>query len=264
MQNSLFTINKVKFNRELSKFENNMKKLAEVSDKTIDDVLKQQAKLFCVDLAFVTQPFGKNLNSKRSGERAIKGDIRNVYLSNNKAYDHLENEKTTGCAKRFYALIKAGKYAEAAKITEKLNLPSMPFDEGLAHQSARKYNGRVYKANPNKFFAYPQKLVEKYIKEIQKRVGMAKSGWYQAAKSINDQSMIKLPSWIKKQVITGRAVHKKSKGVNKIVIYNNVSYVSRIIKDHHIRIAFYNRSRSMGLLAARIIKAKGQKILDRT
>ena len=260
MSKQIFRIDQFLYTREFKKFEKALKGLNEVADKTSMEVLKQQAKLFCVDLVYVTQPWGKGSKAKKLGMNAVRRDISYVYLDESSTYKEIEKQ-SINLAKKFYYLVKKGNYSEAKEIADKLNISALIFDAGQRHKSSRNSRGRVPHINKNKGFTYPRDEVERYSKEVQKRVGFAKSSWYHAALDINSTTLIKLPAWIKNhKKKTGRAYLKRRKGINEIILESTVSYMNNILKRYHILRAMNSRARSIERLIKRIIEAKSKTL----
>lgn len=176
-----------KFKFENLKFEQIMKDYATIREKTIPDAVHLNARLLCAEFARRTQPFGKDENV---GKERVRKDIS--YIIKPPIYFLQFTQKTINqrfkknLEKLFYArnwtalqevLKKAHFGSEAFTV---VNSGSMP----ATHKENRNpKTGRAFR--PHKFYlASDSTDLNKYINEIQKRVGLAKSVWAECANKL--------------------------------------------------------------------------------
>ena len=79
-------LNDLELSKEFRAFDNAIKRLIQETDKDAKEVLIAQARLFCVDLVLVTQPWGKGKKAQKLGQGATGRDIAKVYLDESELY----------------------------------------------------------------------------------------------------------------------------------------------------------------------------------
>ena len=148
-----------------------------------ESVLKQEARQLCVEYARRSGP-GKGMGEAPidAGKKRVETDVRRVFAtrdSPNRVFDMLKRLSTPEIAKAYWHAYKSKKPLRMAEILKKAALP-----EGMsaaAQRTARTApHGRV-PADFDHVSLANSASVKKLIKELQKRVGMAKAGWYCAA-----------------------------------------------------------------------------------
>jgi hypothetical protein len=245
--------NQLAFTKEFQKLEKAFKQLLQNSQRDAEEILQQQARLFCMDLIHVTQPFGKSLKSKRTGENAVGRDIGRVYLTEHDLYKMIRKTSKEQ-AGAFYYHVKKGDYVTASKIASSLNIKIEGFDGGKEHKQNRKA-GRVRRPVKKKFA--PVKDVRKYATEVQKRVGFAKAGWAHAAAKLGTG---RVPAWIKRHKGNlGTAVVGKRGNISQVTIINNVSYIGKLVDNYHILKALNTRARAIEKLVKKVIEINAKQ-----
>jgi hypothetical protein len=193
------------------------------SQKSLSEVIRSQARLVATNLVFQTQPFGgskavtgQDASGKALGEGAVHRDIRKVYKLSSDIFQDVART-SVNAARGFVKLIKDRKLDEAKKILTRINLPHslslafvQEFDGGQSHREALApipRRPRIRRAqNPLSIVPNAAPL-KNYIKEVQKRVGIAKSGWAACAIALggtrgrsgaegNEQQSV--PAWVKR------------------------------------------------------------------
>jgi hypothetical protein len=154
-----------------------------------ESVLKQEARQLCVEYARRSGP-GKGTGETPidKGKEQVETDVRRVFAtrdSPNRVFDMLKKHSTPEIAKAYWHAYKSKKPLAMAKILKQAALP-----EGMsaaAQRAARTApHGRVPKDFDHVSLANSAS-VKVLIRELQKRVGMAKAGWYCAAIALGGQ-----------------------------------------------------------------------------
>lgn len=215
-------------------------RLAEVTGKSLGNVVKQNTRLIAWNLSHNTQPWGMTLAEKKLGEAAVARDVGNVFISAQSMYQRLliENEKL---ARRWYKLVQGGGYAQALRLLQDFskdpfrNTPVIDQLDPELHQRARNSSrGRVSRHRPAAIL--PQgKQIKEYIKTVQQRVGFAKAGWITAGSQLG--AIAKVPAWITrhKGAAPGHAEDMSQRKPDPFcVLTNDVNYVSLILPDHAV------------------------------
>jgi hypothetical protein len=255
---SRISINKLELSKEFRHFERAMKTLIKETEKDAKEVVIAQARLFCVDLVHVTQPWGKGKKAQSLGKGAVGRDINKVYLTETDLYALIKVHSIEQ-AKAFYYHIKHGDFAEADKIARTVNIDISQFDGGAKHRSSRNSRGRVSPGNTTKLGL--KKDVDKYATEVKKRVGFAKSGWADCAGKLGGHRGI--PAWIKNQGGDMGKVEKRFNGTSiEVILINKVSYIGKLVDNYHIKKAAGSRARAIERLIKKVVELNAKKNLS--
>jgi hypothetical protein len=185
-----------------SEFKNTLGLIAELSQRSLSEVIEQQAKLFTQDASSFTPPFGKapikesGAEKGRIGMGAVERDVeRAFYPIQDLRVFHTPTEMGE-------ALRRATKKKNTLLVESLLKkaLKGRPFagvlqkPEPERHRLMMDRRGRVRKAAS--FFVLGGKNIRtRYTKQIQKRVGLAKAGWSNALRGLNG----KIPKFVSRQ-----------------------------------------------------------------
>lgn len=177
---------------------------------------------------------GDTLKARDLGRVAVERDIRRVYLTPSEAYDSIKSKRGEKRAKGWWKLLKFGLLESASLEFQKATgryLPVIIFDDGKLHQGARNSGGRVSRSTPLAIVSDPKPLVA-YIREKQKLVGFAKSGFVNAGKQVAGGQGGRAPAWMSQPAAPGHAVVT---GIGTdhfyIEMVDDVSYTSSILDD---------------------------------
>jgi len=258
--------------------------------------MRIQARNLAVRLTFATQPFGDSKEVLRRSEKKIGAEIDRVYkpawvasaivarakLSPGKS----STQNSAQAARAFAGLVRgrglAGKrkrqgLQEAQQILARDNVAPLirtavgAFDDGAAHQAARFGAARRVPKNQyvRRVVTNPGRL-QSYIRKIQARVGLAKSGWAMAAEAISmaggiQAGMKGIPAWVTRHVKkfqTGDAADfADAKDRPFVELRNRVSYILQVISQATIRktidIQILTMIKRLGFIAAAEAKKAG-------
>ena len=82
--------------------------------RTLESLVKQEARGMAVELARYTRPYGFSERAKKKGEKAVAADIRSVFTVPSAAYEELRKSDPSA-ADRFWANIQNRRFAFAAE-----------------------------------------------------------------------------------------------------------------------------------------------------
>lgn len=229
------------------------------------EILRSQARLLARDLAFQTQPYGKDKSAQDVGERAVEREIRRVYKSageialSDKLSYAIRNAPLAGgraalarktgkrtqnpdqAARAFVWLIQRGKYAQARNLLKRVgvaepeitNIPIGKMDGGQAHQSARHGARKKVSRNQLPLRIVADKQINSYINKIKKNVGIAKAGWASGARLLGGTRGIL--KWVTRNMGRGgggyvidQADHKSQP---RVTLYNNVPWIDKNLNE---------------------------------
>jgi AraC-like DNA-binding protein len=221
------------------------------SKQSLGEVIRSQSRLVAVNLVFQTQPFGgskatsgQDASGKILGEGAIERDVRKVYKTASDVFRDVA-KTSVQAAKGFVSYIKSGRLDEARKILQRINLRQHSegaanlgsrldsafvsnFDGGQSHREALApipRRPRIKKKQKPLMIVQSMGPLKAYIKEVQKRVGIAKSGWAtcavilggtrgRSATNVEGISQQSVPAWVKR--------HAGNKGSGTVIDRSNL------------------------------------------
>ncbi len=238
-------------------------KLAIYSGKGTETMIRKRAPAMARALAQYTMPVadaetggGITLDStsftgdgklaRDLGRAAVRRDINRVYMSPAQAYEAVKARKGDAVAKSFFKLIKLGQLEQASQAFVKATgrrLDVIPFDGGKLHQQFRNGRGRVSRKSPVVIVSDARPL-KVYIREIEKRVGWAKSAWFQAGQSVPGGEGGRVPAWMRQPGAPGSSTIADANGRNslgwiwangrfEITLHNQTSYIDKILDEHY-------------------------------
>ena len=155
--------------------------------RTLESLVKQEARGLAVELARNTRPFGFSEKAKKRGEKAVAKDILKVFATPDQAYETAKAADSTQ-ADRFWAHIQNRRFARAkqalaASPSKWRDLPVGRLDPKLHQQSRTGPQANVTRKEPAQIVTN-RKPLDTYIAKVQRRVGFAKGVWIKAAKAI--------------------------------------------------------------------------------
>jgi hypothetical protein len=217
------------FSVEDALYQRALRDLQRVSKTTWADVLKKEARLMAVSLAFQTQPFGDSNAAKLIGEKAVTRDLAAVYADAPRTFAVIR-QKDENAAKGFYKAMLQGDWKEARRIlaasgSRWRNVEIEPFDAAI-HRHSRDRRGRVKRHTPGQIVTNFKKA-DAYKKQKIRMVGFAKAGWASAASGLSGNTR-GIPGFVTrhKNKAPGRAIDNTNKLIDPHVeLQNNVRYI---------------------------------------
>jgi len=200
---------------------------------SLPGLLRQEARLACVELAYVTQPYGSDEASRFEGQIAVNRDIYKVYTTPGKAYDDISPPEKQ---KAFWRFVNRSQWDKAQEILAANGkafkfTPIQAFDGGAAHQQHRNRQGKITGSQkPVMIVKDPEKLKAYVASEIAK-VGEGKGGWATCSRYLGGTRGI--PGWVSRQGSPGHVEENYSESKSTVTLSNDVSYASDILDDQH-------------------------------
>lgn len=238
--------------------------------KTVPHLVKQHARLCCVELAARTTPFSVGSlkqSAKLQGEGKVMRDIQKV-IKGRDTIDAIADKMTNDRIRnRIHELANSGNSQALSHLFRNMGI----FQEfggvqfisetqlHAAHQRHRnKRTGRTIKLKE------PIKInlqgLDKYIKAVQKRVGMTKGGWAECARLLNatqGDGARGIPAWAKRSR-GGGSISDQTKNLEnpKVMLMNVYPWADRVCpepeREKSVQIAYDKMMKQMekALLAA--------------
>jgi hypothetical protein len=238
-----------------------LKRYPEKVGRTLESLVKQEARGLAVELARNTRPFGFSEKAKQRGEKAVAGDINRVFAVPSDAFTEIR-KSDSAAADRFWASIQNRRFARAEQTlkasTSQWNTLSVGQLDPKLHQASRTGpHANVRRKSPAQVVTSP-KARDTYIAKVMKRVGFAKGSWINAAKAIGGR-VRGAAQWATR--------HKKSPGTATVrtgdkpavTLINKLDYIDDVTTAKGIEIA-------LRIAAARLRKALAtslQKVTDK-
>ena len=204
--------------KALAAFNHNMKQLIAMSKKPVQDILRQQARLFAVSAANYTEratPKGSGAAVKKKITKDIDDSVRRIYKPAKWAIGLIAKEMGMKAAKRFEGYIRRRDSGRAQTLINTANISKyykgrevkvITWDGGSAHTRYIKKRGR---APVHLVLESPQ--INRFITRKKKNIGSAKAGWARAAAMLGGSNPTRgIPAWAKKS-------HHRTRGYGKVM-----------------------------------------------
>ena len=207
--------------------------------RTLESLVKQEARGLAVELARNTRPFGFSQKAKKRGEKAVAGDILKVFATPDQAYESAKAADSTH-ADRFWAHIQNRRFARARKALAESpskwsNLPVGRLDPKLHQESRKGRNANVVRREPAQIVT-SRKTLDTYIAKIQRRVGFAKGTWIKAAKAIGGR-VRGAAQWASRHRKAPGSATVKTGTKPSVTLINRLDYVDDTLTDRSIDLA---------------------------
>jgi hypothetical protein len=246
---------------EDAKFQAALRDLAVATRKPYSEVIKRNARLIGVNLAFQTQPFGDNSSAKEKGEAAVRRDMKRVFADAPDTYKVLwavDKEM----AKAFYLAMLKKDWPEAQRIlqassTRWRNVELSAFDSSH-HRRSRNRRGRVSRHVPAQIITTGGKKLDAYTAQKVRMVGYGKAGWAAATMRLSGNTR-GIPQFVTrhKNKAPGSARDLTNAILNPhAVLVNEVPYVNTICPPSQIANALnIQREKMMASIEKELSKA---------
>lgn len=233
---------------EQARFERSFKRFARLVDKDVASTMRAEARLFGVDLAFATTPYGKNATSYQRGLKAVRKDIGKVFANPSKVFAEIDRS-SQAASKAFYGLLVNGNVNEAREILRRVGgrfkgLPISPLSPEI-HQR-RRVDGKVDHFRPAVVLENSKSRVV-YTKQVEKRVGMAKASWVVDLQKLG--GLRGVPGWVSKARKSGTGyIVDKTRGnspLKGVEFVSMIPYISKNIRSNSVRVALGRRAKML-------------------
>lgn len=237
--------------------------------RTLESLVKQEARGLAVELARNTRPFGFSDAAKKRGEKAVAGDINKVFTLPSDAYEKMRLlEPAT--ADRFWANIQSRRFSRAQQTLHSSNSTWKDLSVGRLdpklHQASRiGPNANVTRKKPAQIVT-SEKARDSYIAKIQKRVGFAKGSWINAAKAIGGR-VRGAAQWATRHKKAPGTATAKTGDKASVTLINNLDYIEQVSTYTGINLALQvaaGRLRKALATSLKKINDKANRSLRRT
>jgi hypothetical protein len=203
--------------------------------------LRQEARLMAVSLAHETQPFGNDKAAQAMGQAAVSRDIKRLIATPEDAFARILAQDGQALADEFYVLTSQGKPSEAQALlqaksqTSLRGVPIADTPDPAIHKAGRMSNGRA--RNRIAQIVLNAKARDRYIKQRQRLVGTAKSGWATCARQLGGTRGI--PGWVSRNKGNGNVFDNSRAFLNPgVTLKNTVSYIDKVLPASGVASAF--------------------------
>jgi len=229
---------------DASDLTNVMNHFAEVTGKSIPQLVRAHARLCAVELANRTQPFSAGSNktkARATGRERVKNDIGKVIKTGKTLEEMIAKVRAGDIQARLRDLLARGQYEAFTRVFRNIGFlkswGEMEFIKRGQFQSIhQKYRnnrtGRT-KNRASQLFVANERALASYANKIAKHVGLSKSGWAECARQIGGvkgSATRGIPGWVSRQKDAKGTVkdNSRSKLNPNFVMTNEVPWLSRI------------------------------------
>jgi hypothetical protein len=272
-----------KIKSDTSELDEILANFKEFTSSTIPVLVRQHARLLAVELANRTQPFSVSATGQKiseagksaanKGKFAVEVGVTNVFRSRKTLQTVVDKTQNELLKKRLQDLINAGKNRSIGEVFKKVGMVNeyeLISKSGLPaiHKSHRsKKSGRTW--SPKKTMYIATSGSDKYIKEVQKRVGYSKSAWADCARQIGGlkgDGARGIPAFAKSKnhKSSGRIIDGISSSNPYITMFSNISWASRVLPESQVRMAQHIVRDKMIKQAEKMTKAAARKNFNPT
>jgi len=249
-----------------------MKRYQDVTGKEVGASMRRGARLLAVNLAYSVPPYGKDIQARKLGEKAVQNDILRVmrpmekinlpFKSDTKSFKETVQEfviENKRLRKRLLKVIKDFDIIAVSAISKNvkgfrlLNFIGTP-DADL-HKKVRNNYGRVRRGWKGRDVVFQSGSLENYIKQKQALVGFTKAAWASCAISVKadiQDALSGIPTWVKRHAAS--VPHNVMDGSDmlapRITLTNKLPWADKALRktDHEkaIRISREKFFKSLG------------------
>ncbi len=207
--------------------------------RTLESLVKQEARGLAVELARNTRPFGFSQKAKKRGEKAVAGDVLKVFATPDQAYESAQAADSTH-ADRFWAHIQNRRFARARKALAESpskwkHLPVGRLDPKHHQESRTGPYANVVRREPAQIVT-SRKALDTYITRIQRRVGFAKGVWIKAAKGIGGR-VRGAAQWATRHRKAPGSAAVKTGTKPSVTLISRLEYMDDVLTEAGVRLA---------------------------
>jgi len=225
-----------------------------LSDKPLEQVMREQGRLFAVDLSTWTHVVGSKPVIGKMQKAAIERSILRTYKSANKVIGAVAKKGGRKAAERFAKFIKSNDVAKAQNMVDTMNIrvPDSPwnnrpikimrFDGGQIHYNRRKSKTTAppsinYVVTDYRRVALPSGKGKTFVNQEKRKAGQLKAGWSEAANDLgkgmsNPSSGIPAFANAKNHKTKGSGRVKGDKDTKIVTVANMANYAEASTVDH--------------------------------
>jgi hypothetical protein len=205
----------------------------EAIGRTLESLLKQEARGLAVELARNTRPFGFSEKAKKSGEKAVAGDIGRVFALPSDAFEKTKLADPAA-ANRFWANIQNRRFSRAEKVLQSSNSQWKELSVGRLDPKLHRW-GQLGGSKPKQIVTSP-KARDTYIARIQKRVGFAKGAWINTAKALGGR-VRGAAQWATRHKQAPGTATIKTGDKPSVTLINSLDYIDQVTTYKSVNLA---------------------------
>jgi len=232
---------------------------AKLVDRTLESVLKQEARAVCVSLGAATMPFGLTASPNVEAHRnKVEKQIRQVFFTPNSVYglQKLVERRSPQLGAAFARARKEGNKVQMARYLADAGVATGSLSPAT-HKAARtSYYGGVEKGYQSTDLV-AQGQLDAYVRKRRDNVGVAKAAWYAAARALGGRirrnlvaadgkrsTVEKFPSYLKKLARKYPGLGGARVMPGRVEIFSNVAHARQAILDFALDDALYEAKQS--------------------
>jgi hypothetical protein len=206
--------------------------------RTLESLVKQEARGLAVELARNTRPYGFSQKAKKRGEKAVAGDILKVFATPDQAYKSAQAVDSPH-ADRFWSHIQNRRFARARQALAESpskwkHLPVGRLDQTHHQNSRTGPHANVTRREPAQIVT-SRKALDNYIARTQRKVGFAKGVWIKAAKAIGGRVRGGAQWATRHRKAPGSATVKKGTKPS-VTLISRLDYMDDVFSEASIRL----------------------------
>ena len=230
--------------------------------RTMESLVKQEARGLSVELARNTRPFGFSDKARKIGEEAVARDISGVFALPSDAFEEIKKSDPEA-ADRYWANIQNRRFKRAEKNLRQSSSGWNDVAVGRLDPNLHQW-GQLGGEKPKQVVTSP-KARETYIAKIQKRVGFAKGSWINAGKSIGGRIRGAVQWATRHKQAPGSAVVRTGAKAS-VTLVNKLDYIEDVSTYKGIQLALdvaAGRLRKALATSLRVISDRTNRALGR-
>jgi hypothetical protein len=210
-----------------------LRRYPEKVGRTLESLVKQEARGLAVELARNTRPFGFSAKARKIGEDAVAKDIGGVFALPSDAFEEIR-KSDPAAADRFWANIQNRRFARAQNNLRQTSSGWNDLSVGRLDPKLHQW-GQLGAEKPKQIVTSP-KARETYIAKIQKRVGFAKGSWINAGKAIGGRLRGAVQWATRHKQAPGSAIVKTGDKAS-VTLVNKLDYIKDVSTYKGINLA---------------------------
>ena len=192
--------------------------------RTLESLVKQEARGLAVELARNTRPFGFSEAAKKRGEKAVAKDINGVFALPSEAFEEIRKTNPAD-ADRFWANIQNRRFTRAETALRNSSSGWKDLSVGRLNPQLHQW-GQLGGAKPKQVVT-SEKARDTYITKIQKRVGFAKGAWINAGKAIGGR-VRGAAQWTTRHKQSPGTATVKTGTKPSVTLVNSLDYIDQV------------------------------------
>jgi hypothetical protein len=210
-------------------FAEQAKRLAVFADKSIEEVVREQAGLAAIDCMRLTPPYGKRplkeslAEQRRAGQRKVKIDVARAFQPL-KSIHVVSNPRDEKVGKEVRRLIRKGDYLNLEAMLKQFGIRTLGIIKEATGQlldQLRDRRGNVRKKVAS-YLVVSGASIGRLLRKQLSKVGLAKSGWVRCLDGLGRTD--KVPAWIRGHAGQGVFAQTGHPGKPEVLIGNAVRY----------------------------------------